>query len=1192
VEPLEGRIVPSFVDSSGAVVTNLTANPGGTQLTVSFDGPLSLPAGALSATALADFSIQVPTSNPQLVTSITSTVALTSGTYATSGSGSSITLTLGTALTPATFYRVFINGSAATGGNPDPGLTDNKGQPIDGDYDDTPSGNFYGLFASTTAATPLSFTDSAGVPVTLKITGPGQLDAWRALNGDFNATSLASQANLTSGSIQQITVSGGTLATTTLSGTLPPPPPPGPGAPPPPVIVVVPSIAGAGINFTNGLSGNFQLTPLAVPPNAPTPIVATSSNLPYTLQIRQITAPTLPGIHSAVDAVNRVSGSQFEGYWLLFGGRTNGLHGFNPDAGSNFPPTNQNQDIIVINPANWQSWTLPWSSTDIPAAVTAPLYSTNQQSFQDGDTLYTSGGYGATDQGASVFSAYQTYNTLTAFSVDGLIKAVVNGGSAATQSQLQQISDPRFQVTGGEMKKLGNEAVLALGHNFQGDYIDFANFTQTYISEIRSFQINYDGSVPGSLSISNYQAMNDQTDLRRRDYILGDVMQSPTTEALQIYGGVFTPGPQGGGGYSNPIAIPNATSIDVGTYQQYFSQYTAPIVPMYDAVSGSMYSMFLGGLSAYDYDFATGTLTFDPNLPFVDDVTTLVQAANGSMQEYEMPSHLPGLYGSNAKFFEASGLPTYSNDVIKLDQLTQPTTLGYMYGGIHSTLPNTSNQATQTSATNALFELVLVPSSFAQAPTVTLDSAATNPTSLGVIPATATFSTPVTGLTAADISATNGTVSNVQVVNPVNGFATTWTFSLTPTAPGTVTAVVNADATQNEGGTGNTASNTFSIVSTPPVLAVGNGGGTVRIINATNGATLTTVRPLDAGTALYSGLVGVALGDFNGDTVADLAVSAADARGVNGLDATKAGKVFVYDGTALAKGTLSLIQTFTPFANHDGPNGTSGAYTNGLNIAAGDVNGDGHVDLIAGTRGGNGTTSGQVEFGRLVVIDGTSPAGTNTVIGGIQTPFGSGYQKGVIVAAGNVDGAGGDEIAVTRGGPVASSNPAVQAIKVKVLQLQGTALTELHLAADGSTAFAPFAGLTGAASGINRDGRVAFVDTDGNGQAELVFAALDPLTNPANEQVRLGVYAINASASSSGATIVSTGPDAGTYRTGNAVVDQAITHTAGTGAQQNLAMITQSASSGIVYLAPLTGVVQTGGFSLDIISGGISIDGI
>jgi hypothetical protein len=175
---------------------------------------------------------------------------------------------------------------------------------------------------------------------------------------------------------------------------------------------------------------------------------------------------------------------------------------------------------------------------------------------------------------------------------------------------------------------------------------------------------------------------------------------------------------------------------------------------------------------------------------------------------------------------------------------------------------------------------------------------------------------------------------------------------------------------------------------------------------------------------------------------------------------------------------------------------------------------------------------------------------------------------------------------------VNSPDPAVQTIKVKVLQLKGTTLTELPLNTDGTTAFAPFASLIGAASGINRDGRVAFVDSNGDGKAELVFSALDPLTSTTNEQVRVGVYSINVGAVSGTASIMSTGADAGTYLTGTAVVDHAITHARATGTAENLALLTESASSGVVYLDPLTGAVQTGGFSLNIVTGGITIDGI
>ena len=366
------------------------------------------------------------------------------------------------------------------------------------------------------------------------------------------------------------------------------------------------------------------------------------------------------------------------------------------------------------------------------------------------------------------------------------------------------------------------------------------------------------------------------------------------------------------------------------------------------------------------------------------------------------------------------------------------------------------------------------------------------------------------------------------------------------------------------------------------LFALGGADGTVRIMDAT-GVVRQTLTPLTTPQSKYTGLISVALGDITGDGVADLFVAAANPGGVEGLDPSKAGKVFVYDGVAVATNSNPTpIHTFTPFANTDGPRGNFGAYTNGLNIAVGDINGDGKADLIAGTRGGS-ATAGVAEYGRMIVISAGAPAdgSQDTPIGSIQTPFGAAYQKGVVVAAGNLDGVGGDEIAVTRGGPVAATNPNKSA-KLKVFKF-GTDLTELDLNGSEPGAFAPF-------PTINRDARVTFVDPDGDGIDSLVFAALDR-TDPTSTDVRVAVFNINTTTGF--ADIVSTGSGPSrSYRVGFQVEDFGVTHAdIARDGSSDLVLLTQRIST-VQYLDPLTGTQLPGGFSLTVATGGISLDGI
>ncbi len=91
------------------------------------------------------------------------------------------------------------------------------------------------------------------------------------------------------------------------------------------------------------------------------------------------------------------------------------------------------------------------------------------------------------------------------------------------------------------------------------------------------------------------------------------------------------------------------------------------------------------------------------------------------------------------------------------------------------------------------------------APTVTLTSPAPDPTDASPIPVTAQFSETVTGFNASDILPGNGAVSNFVAVD-----GDTYTFDLTPSAPGLVTADIAAAAASDSAGNGNTAATQFS----------------------------------------------------------------------------------------------------------------------------------------------------------------------------------------------------------------------------------------------------------------------------------------------------------------------------------------------------------------------------------------------
>ncbi|MDP1546375.1 MAG: Ig-like domain-containing protein [Anaerolineales bacterium] len=90
-------------------------------------------------------------------------------------------------------------------------------------------------------------------------------------------------------------------------------------------------------------------------------------------------------------------------------------------------------------------------------------------------------------------------------------------------------------------------------------------------------------------------------------------------------------------------------------------------------------------------------------------------------------------------------------------------------------------------------------------PTVTMTSLASNPTNTSPIPVTVQFSETVTGFLAGDITPGNGSVDSFVAVD-----GDTYTFNLTPSAQGPVTADIAAGVASDSVGNANTAATQFS----------------------------------------------------------------------------------------------------------------------------------------------------------------------------------------------------------------------------------------------------------------------------------------------------------------------------------------------------------------------------------------------
>jgi len=413
------------------------------------------------------------------------------------------------------------------------------------------------------------------------------------------------------------------------------------------------------------------------------------STFAYDVVLTPVTVSGLPGLHSYAFA-------QSNGKWLIIGGRKDGIHARQPF--NAFPGAQNNTDIYVVDIATQQSWSASLNS--LPTGIKEQLQSTNMNFHQDGDALYIIGGY------AFSVSAndHKTFTNLTSVNVPGLINAIIAG--TPITSYFKQISNDVFAITGGQLAKIDDTFYLVGGHRFDGRYNPMGNptFTQTYSNQIRKFTIDNSGT---QLSYANYQEITDAVHLHRRDYNLLPQVFPGGELGYTISSGVFQISADLP--FLYPVDIKSSGYYPQTQFNQYLSNYHSGKACLYDQTENRMHNLFFGGMSQYYYQ--NGTLLQDDTVPFVKTISRTTRSADGTLTEYQLPVEMPSLKGSGAEFIMNTNLPHYSNEVIKLSDITaNEFVIGHLYGGIQSSSKSafTDNQVNLTNADPTVYEVKLV----------------------------------------------------------------------------------------------------------------------------------------------------------------------------------------------------------------------------------------------------------------------------------------------------------------------------------------------------------------------------------------------------------------------------------------------------------------------------------------------------
>jgi len=399
---------------------------------------------------------------------------------------------------------------------------------------------------------------------------------------------------------------------------------------------------------------------------------------------------------SGLNGLQSFAHGEYQGKWILFGGRLDGLHQRQPFAA--FSNSDHNDQIIVvdINAESSQSY----ATNMLPDTLYDQLRSTNMQFYQEDSLLFLVGGYGY----SSAQADHITHPYLTVVNLKGLLGALNNGTNI--NAHFYQVLDQNMALTGGYLKQLYNNFYLVGGHRFDGRYNPHngPSFTQSYSNATRRFEVQNNN---GSFSINWLAPFSNAALFHRRDYNVLPQIGLNGQASLIAFSGVFQQNVDLP--FLNAVYIDSAGYNEIPNFSQYYNHYHCASFSMFDSTNQEMHNVFFGGIAQY-FD-QNGVLTQDNDVPFVKTIARVSRDAQGNYSEHKLVSEMPSLLGAGSEFFPAAGIAQAENGIIKLDPLNGDSILvGYILGGIESSAANIffSNTGTQSTASNKLFKVFLL----------------------------------------------------------------------------------------------------------------------------------------------------------------------------------------------------------------------------------------------------------------------------------------------------------------------------------------------------------------------------------------------------------------------------------------------------------------------------------------------------